>query len=261
MTMLAPERIPEQISGPFACAGCEGELEFDFTMAFQPIVDVAAGRVWGHEALVRGVNGEGAGAILAQVTPANRFAFDQRARVRAVELASRIGLPGVLSINFMPNAVYEPSRCLRTTLDAAERSGVPLELIMFEVTEDERVRDRGHLKRILATYREVGLRTAIDDFGAGFSGLNLLADFQPDVVKIDMDLTRGLEGDRARRAIVGAIVSLCRELAIDVVAEGIETADEMAALRDLGVTLMQGFLFARPAVEAAPAVRWPEAVA
>lgn len=249
MTMLAPER--------FACAGCEGGLGFDFTMAFQPIVDVAAGGVWGHEALVRGLGGEGAGAVLAQVTDASRFAFDQRARVKAVELAARMGLPGVLSINFMPNAVYEPQRCLRTTLDAAARTGLPVERIMFEVTEDERVRDRRHLRRILATYREVGLRTAIDDFGAGFSGLTLLADFQPDVVKVDMDLTRGIDRDRPRRAIVGAVVALCRDLAIDVIAEGVETADEMAALRNLGVTLMQGFLFARPALEAAPRPHWP----
>ncbi len=257
MSMLAPGRLP----GRFACSGCEGELGFDFTMAFQPIVDVAATRVWGHEALVRGLNGAGAGTVLAQVTDANRFAFDQRARVRAVELASRIGLPGLLSINFMPNAVYEPARCLRTTLDAAERTGFPVERIMFEVTEDERVRDRRHLKRILATYREFGLRTAIDDFGAGFSGLSLLADFQPDVVKIDMDLTRGIHGDRVRQAIVRTIVSVCRELAIEVIAEGLETADEMTALCDLGVGLMQGFLFARPAVEAAPEVWWPRTAA
>lgn len=98
-----------------------------------------------------------------------------------------------------------------------------------------------------------------DDSEAGFSGLNLVADFQPDVVKINMDLTCGIDGDRARQAIVRGIGGVCAELGIDVVAKGIETADEMTALRDLGVALMQSFLFARPAVEAGPAVQWPEA--
>ena len=251
MTTLAPERL--------ACAGCEGKLGFNFTMAFQPIVDVNTRSVWGHEALVRGLNGEGAGAILNQVTDVNRFAFDQRCRVKAVELASRMNLPGTLSINFLPNAVYEPQRCLRTTIDVAERMGFPLERIMFEVTEGERVADRRHLKNILETYRQSGLTTAIDDFGAGYAGLNLLAEFQPDVLKIDMDLTRGIDGDRIRRAIVRGIVGVCQELSINIIAEGIETADEMRALQDLGVRLMQGFLFARPAVEVAPLVQWPVA--
>lgn len=249
MTMLAPIR--------FACAGCQGELGFDFTMAFQPIVDVEARSVWGHEALVRGLRGEGAGAVLGRVTDENRFAFDQRCRVKAVELAADLDLPGTLSINFLPNAVYEPQRCLRTTIEAAERTGFPLERIMFEVTEGERVADRQHLRHILAAYRQCGLTTAIDDFGAGYAGLNLLAEFQPDIVKVDMDLTRGIDADPARRAIVRAVVGVCRELGIAVIAEGIETAGEMRALQDLGVTLMQGYLFARPVVGAVPDVRWP----
>lgn len=249
MTMLAPLRL--------TCAGCEGELGFDFTMAFQPIVDVAAGRVWGHEALVRGLDGAGAGAILAQVTDANRFAFDQRARVRAVELAARAALPGLLSINFMPNAVYEPAHCLRTTLDAARRTGMPLERIILEVTEGERVGDPGHLKRILETYKRSGLVTAIDDFGAGYAGLNLLADYQPDILKLDMELTRGIDTRRPRQAIVAAIVGVCRALAITPIAEGVETAGEMHTLRELGITLMQGYLFAKPQVGPLPAIAWP----
>ena len=91
-----------------------------------------------------------------------------------------------LSINFMPNAVYEPSRCLRTTLEAAHRTGFPIENIIFETTEDERVHDAEYLKKIFATYRKEGFKTAIDDFGAGYAGLNLLADYQPDIVKLDM---------------------------------------------------------------------------
>lgn len=240
------------------CAGCEGRLDADVTMAFQPIVDVASRTVWGHEALVRGLGDEGAGAVLARVPDANRLAFDQRCRVRAVEVAARIGLPGTLSVNFLPSAIYEPRRCLRSTLEAAERAGLSPDRLLFEVTEGERVGDRRHLKQVLAAYRTCGLRTAIDDFGAGYAGLSLLAEFQPDFIKVDMDLVRGIEADRARRVLVGAVVAACKELGVEVIAEGVETVDEMGALRDLGITLMQGYLFARPILAAQPVVLWPE---
>jgi EAL domain-containing protein (putative c-di-GMP-specific phosphodiesterase class I) len=159
----------------------------------------------------------------------------------------------MLSINFMPNAVYEPSRCLRATLEAALRTGFPVERIIFETTEDERV-DDAYLKQIFATYRAQGFKTAIDDFGAGYAGLNLLADFQPDIVKIDMALIRGIDRDRARQTIVGALAAVGQLLGIRVIAEGVEEAREALVLRHLGITLMQGYLFARPAFEALPRV-------
>jgi EAL domain-containing protein (putative c-di-GMP-specific phosphodiesterase class I) len=96
--------------------------------------------------------------------------------------------------------------------------------------------------------------TAIDDFGAGHSGLNLLAEFQPDIIKLDMALTRTIHLDRVRRAIVKSMVNLCADLGISVIAEGIEEIDEALALRDLGVRLMQGYCFARPATERLPAI-------
>ena len=240
------------------CAGCRSGLTFDFTMAFQPILDVASNEVFAHEALVRGLNGEGAATILGQVNEENRFAFDQHCRTKAVEMAADLRLPGRVSINFLPNAVYEPSHCLRTTLEAARRTGTPLDRIILEVTEGERIQDARHLKNVLETYKRSGLITAIDDFGAGYAGLNLLAEYQPDIIKLDMELVRGVDQDATRRAIVAGILGVCRALAIKPIAEGIETEAEMRTLRDLGIDLMQGYLFARPQLGAVPAVRWPE---
>ena len=97
--------------------------------------------------------------------------------------------------------------------------------------------------------------TAIHDFGAGHSGLNMLAEFVPDVVNLDMALTRNIHPDRVRQAIVRSIMSLCGELHISVIAEGIETMQEAVAARDLGIRLFQGFLFARPAIERLPSVQ------
>ena len=242
-------------SGPApGCNRCRdiAALDFSFSMAFQPIYDFAAADVWGWEALVRGVNGEGAFSVLSKVTDENRYAFDQQCRIRAIELAHSLGMPGRLSINFLPNAVYEPKACIRATVEAAARVGFPLERLQFEITEVEEVRADGHLRRIVDEYRAMGMGTAVDDFGAGYAGLNLLIRLQPDVLKLDMDLIRNIDKDRVRRIIVAHMVSLARELPCTLIAEGVETLEEARCLLDLGITLHQGYLYARPAFEATP---------
>ncbi|MDP4002333.1 EAL domain-containing protein [Methylobacterium sp. NEAU K] len=241
------------------CRACRAgnTLDFDFTMAFQPILDVGSGSVWAYEALVRGLNGEPAGTILSRVTDETRYQFDQAARVKAIELAGRLfprDSDTRLSINFMPNAVYEPNACIRASLEAARRVDFSHRRIMFEFTEQERFRDIEHVKRIVAAYRQQGFLTALDDFGAGFAGLNLLANFRPDLIKIDMELLRGIDSDPGRRAIVTGINDIARALGITVLAEGIETASELGALRSLGITLVQGYHFAKPRLEELPQV-------
>jgi len=235
------------------CEGCRDGAGFDlpFSMAFQPIVDVAAGTIFAHEALVRGIDGEGAYSVLSQVADDNRYAFDQQCRVKAIELATSLDLPrdgARLSINFMPNAVYEPRACIRLTLATARRTGFPLDRIIFEFTEDEKL-DTDHLLNILRTYRAMGFKTAIDDFGAGYAGLGLLSKFQPDIVKLDMELIRGIDRDPAKQKIVKSLLGLMSDLGIQTICEGVETQDELATLADLGATLIQGYVLGRPAFE------------
>jgi EAL domain-containing protein (putative c-di-GMP-specific phosphodiesterase class I) len=232
------------------------------TMAFQPIVDAGSRAVFAYEALVRGVAGEGASQVLSAVDWAGRHLFDQQCRLRALELAVQLGLQdseACLSINFVPNAVLDPVACTAAARASAEALGLPPERVIFEFTEGEPVEDPAHLGRIIRAYRDMGFRTAIDDFGAGYSGLTLLAKFQPDIVKLDMELIRGIDADRVRRTIVSSIRRMCDDLDIVLVAEGIETLGEYATLRDLGVSLLQGFLFARPQVQALPVPAWPKA--
>jgi EAL domain-containing protein (putative c-di-GMP-specific phosphodiesterase class I) len=223
-------------------------------MAFQPIVDVDTAEIYAYEALVRPPGGGRAADVLSRINESNRYRFDQACRVKAIELAAALEMSALLSINFLPNAVYQPAACLRKTFEAAERARFPVHHLMFEVTENEPSRDVGHLQAIFAEYRRHGMITAIDDFGAGHSGLNMLADFQPDVLKIDMALTRSIHTDHVRSCIAGAVIGLCRDLHISVIAEGVETLEEAAALRRLGVRLFQGYLFASPAIEALPTV-------
>lgn len=240
------------------CAGCRDEqpLGFDFAMAFQPIVDVTDGKVWGYEALVRGMGGESAWSILSQVTDENRYRFDQACRVKAIETAGTLfGRERYrLSINFLPNAVYEPSACIRTSLAAAEKVGFDREQLMFEFTENERMNDVGKVASIVEAYKRFGFITAIDDFGEGHSGLNLLAKLQPDVIKIDMNLIRNIDSDKIRQAIISGVVNIADELSITLLAEGIETRAEFEALKDLKIQLFQGFFFAKPALQALPPI-------
>jgi EAL domain-containing protein (putative c-di-GMP-specific phosphodiesterase class I) len=234
---------------------------FRFTMAFQPIVDVEASRVFAYEALVRGPEGQSAACILDQVNDANRYAFDQHCRVRAIKLASQLGLPRTgarLSINFMPGAVCSAASCIQLTLKTASECGIALNRLIFEITEAEKVRDPAYLRKIVTEYRRHGFKVALDDFGAGYCGLNLLADFPTDIIKLDMNLTRDLNRRPKALAIVRQMVELARTLGSTLIAEGIETLQEYGALRACGIRLMQGYFFAKPALEALPPFSLPE---
>jgi EAL domain-containing protein (putative c-di-GMP-specific phosphodiesterase class I) len=267
------------------CANCrDAKPAFPFTMAFQPVVDLERRRIDAYEALVRGPAGEGAGAVLGQLTPENRYAFDQACRVKAIEMATALGFNagGVpnrsapegsassvgalcrLNINFLPNAVYEPAACIRLTLDAARRTGFPLDRITFEIVEQEELSKEPHLKRIIEEYKRHGFQVALDDFATGYSGLARLAALRPDIVKLDRVMIQEIQRDPVRLAIVAAMVGLCREIGVKLVLEGVETAEEVEALRGIGARFMQGFYFAKPAFQALPgidAIRWPMSIA
>jgi EAL domain-containing protein (putative c-di-GMP-specific phosphodiesterase class I) len=237
---------------------------FPFSVAFQPIVDVVEQEVFAYEALVRGPNGESASSVLSQITEDNRYAFDQNCRVAAITDAVRLGLTNTtsrLSINFMPGAVYSPAACIKLTLETANRCNFPVDRLIFEITEGEAVQDRDHLRSIVHEYQSRGLKVAMDDFGSGYSGLSLLADLPVDYLKLDINLVRNLPQRPAALTIVKSIVALAAALGQDIVAEGIETPEEFLAVRDCGIHLMQGFLFASPGFEHLPNVTWPDQTA
>ena len=241
------------------CAGCADgtELPFEFRMAFQPIVDVSEHRIWGYEALVRGPNGESAHSVLSQLTDAQLYRFDQAARVMAIETAGRLFRDprARLSINFMPNAVYEPRACIQKSLEAARRANFPASNLMFEFTENERMSDPAHVENIVRAYKALGFWTALDDFGAGYAGLGLLARLQPNLIKIDMELLRDIHLSHPKQVIVSALAQIARELDITVLAEGVENEAELTSLRAAGIALFQGYHFAKPGLMSLPAVR------
>lgn len=233
------------------CQGCRSgaPLNIEFEFAFQPIVNVRDKSVYAYEALVRGPRGESADSVLSQITEKNRYQFDQACRVKAVKTAATLGMQTKLSINFLPNAVYEPAACIRSTFEACRTTGFSTEQIIFEVTEGEQIEDRPHLINIFESYRRFGFITAIDDFGAGYAGLNLLSEYQPNLVKLDMQLIRNIDKDRTKQAIVSGTVMTCHLIGCNIIAEGVETPGERDYLASIGIELMQGYLFGKPAFQ------------
>jgi EAL domain-containing protein (putative c-di-GMP-specific phosphodiesterase class I) len=229
-----------------------------FSFAFQPIVDTVAREVVAWEALIRGVWDEPAWQVFNQISPLHMHQFDQTARAAAVALAARLGIDRPLHLNFMPRSLESYPKSVLATIEAARQADLALDRLVLEVPESLIAENAAHFAGLLKEYRALGVRLAIDDFGAAHADLSLLADLQPDQIKLDMRLTRGIERPGARQAIVRAIRLGCFELGIDLVAEGVETIAEYSWLAEQNVRLFQGYLFARPAFEAFPAAHFPE---
>ena len=235
----------------------DSSLNFDFSFAFQPIVDVRAREIFSYEALIRGTSQEPARWVLENVLPEEMAAFDRKARNHAINLACRLGVDCHLNLNYMPQGHDSPAVSILMMLTEAGRHNFPIDRLVLEVTETGVIENPALFAELVNRYRASGLKVAIDDFGAGYSGLNLLVDLQPDQLKLDMKLVRGIDTHGPRQAIVRAIRQACDDLGIDVIAEGVETEQEYAWLVNEEIHLFQGFLFAKPGFESLPDVHFP----
>lgn len=253
MDMRLPTELAGEASRVSTLAGVPA-----FSYAFQPIVDVIAREVFSYEALIRGPANEPAFRVLESVPAHAKYPFDEASRIAAIAKAVELGLSCHLNLNILPRGLYLSDTSVTSTLAAAERHALPIDRVILEVTEGEVIADYAQLGRRLNEFRSMGLKVAIDDFGAGYSGLNMLADFQPDQIKIDMNLVRGIERHGPRQSIVRAVTQVCGDLGIDVIAEGVESLDEYAWFVEQGVRLFQGYLFAKPGFECLPQARFPD---
>jgi EAL domain-containing protein (putative c-di-GMP-specific phosphodiesterase class I) len=230
----------------------------DFSFAFQPIINVISGEIIAYEALVRGRDNQSAWSILEQVSPSYLQAFDQVLRLRAVRLAATLGIGCNINLNLMPSSLEESGNTIQATLDVAQQHNLSADRITMEITEQEMISDYTRFVHTIDAYRATGLKIAIDDFGAGYSGLNLLAEFQPDSIKLDMGLIRNIDTRGPRQAIVRGIIRTCTDLGIEIVAEGVETIGEYLWCREEGIEIFQGYLFARPGFEYFPLAVYPK---
>ncbi|MBC7925890.1 MAG: EAL domain-containing protein [Bryobacteraceae bacterium] len=218
---------------------------FDFH--FQPIVDVSSETIFAHEALVR-LPGRNGGEIVAEAVHRKRIhAFDSYCRQKAIRTAAtRRTIPDQrVFINFMPSSIYDPNHCLKTTMAAMELAGMHPEQVTFEVVESEEVASIPQLLRIRDFYRRRGFGFALDDCGTGSNTSEMVHAFRPDFIKLDKSLTSAATVESSRRELE-AMLALGERLHCRVIAEGIETVEQMERLQSCGVTLMQGWLFGRP---------------
>lgn len=224
------------------------EVRFDLAleqlwMAFQPIFD-ARGALFGVEALMRSREPSipHPGALLEAATHLGLLPLLGR-RVRSLSgaaLAKRPDIPA-LFVNLHPVDLLD----LDLVFDEAPLTRIASRVIL-EVTEREALASSSELTDRLARLRELGFRIAVDDIGAGYSGLTSFADLMPEVVKIDMSLVRSVHTSTVKQRTIGALCSLCHEVGALVVGEGVETADERACLISLGCDLLQGYLLGKP---------------
>jgi EAL domain-containing protein (putative c-di-GMP-specific phosphodiesterase class I) len=224
-----------------------------FAIAYQPIVNVPARRVAAYEALVRGPQGISYPELVAGMDRRTLRFFHHKAAEETISRAVALGLAerkASLTINILPDR--DPAALNAQSIrELAQFYGLPVNRIILEMTEDHHL-SLAELTELLGENRAAGFASAMDDFGAGYSGLTALVDCRPDVLKLDRALIRDIDHSAAREKIVGAFVKVCHALGMTLVAEGVETLAECRKLRTLGIKYMQGFFFSRPVVNALP---------
>lgn len=217
---------------------------------FQPIVCLSERRVLGYEALSRGPSNS------PLHSPLNLFAIARQAgrlaelevlcRETACRRFSELNLPGQLFLNVSPESLVEPDYPSGRTLQMLEMIGLAPSRVVIELTEQTPTEDFQLLYNALHHYRDMGFSIALDDLGAGYSSLRLWSELRPDYVKIDRHFIDGIHQDPLKREFVGSILQIARASRAQVIAEGIELAEELAVLGDMGVNLVQGYLLGRP---------------
>jgi EAL domain-containing protein (putative c-di-GMP-specific phosphodiesterase class I) len=240
-TLVDKERAPAAERRRTA-EGIRRVIEDGVTMVFQPICSLADARVVGFEALARFPSGPARTPdVWFQEAESVGLGIDLEIAAVAGALASFGLLPpdAYLSLNVSPETVVS-----NRFLEALERA--PPDRIVIEVTEHAPVRDYGRLDAALHVLRDRGARLAVDDAGSGFASLRHILDLRPDIIKLDLSLTRNIDTDRARRAMASALISFASVMEVAIVAEGIESHEELNALRALGVACGQGYLLGRP---------------
>lgn len=214
-------------------------------MAYQPIVRSSAQHVVAYEALLRcrepAVPHPGAFLDSARRMGATGK-LGRAIRAAVASSASSLSSDVALYVNLSAGDLQDDE-----IIDPSAPLSAHAGRVVLEITERAPLENVPDLRGRVAKLRELGYRIALDDLGAGYASLNSFALLEPDVVKIDMSLVRAVDTDATKRKLISTMISLCRELEIDVICEGVETTEERRALEALGCDLLQGYLFARPA--------------
>jgi len=232
-----------------------------FTIFFQPIVDTRGMQdthginVFAHECLIRVFADRpynGGEIIEAAFARGSVHLFDSYARRLSIRKAGQQFMPGSkVFINFMPSSIYDPAFCMASAMEEMSHTPLKPQDIVFEVVESEEVQDVKHLQKICDYYRKEGFGFALDDVGTGSNSLQMVCDLKPDYIKLDKSLISRV-ADPMYRGVIGKLAEFAAQFGLSTIAEGIETADTCEMLRRMGISLMQGYYFAKPAPQMRP---------
>lgn len=248
-----PEETPLSAQSEVVAKGA------DCSFAFQPIVDPFMQQIVSWEALIRTPEGDSP-AVYFQTLPRDAlYEADLKSKQVALSMASALGLhTQTLSLNLLPMTLVNVPNAVDFLLTVIEANGFVPEQIVVEFTESEAISRFDEFTHSVRQLKSAGISVTIDHFGAGFAGLQLLAQFQPDRIKINRDLIANVHKSGPRQAIVQAIIKCCASLEIQFCAVGVELAEEWMWLESAGISQFQGHLFASPRLGGIPAVSWPE---
>jgi len=216
---------------------------------YQPLVNVFERRVIGFEALTRMPNRQFPTPELLFKTAYENgalWAVERLCRKRALENVPKISSDQMLFLNLEPDSFHDPELRNDKFLKQLERAGLEPSRLVLELTEHAAVKDFVEMRQTLEAVRATGYRLAMDDVGSGYAGLQTIAEIRPDYLKVDMSLVRNLDRDPIKRELIETIRRFSDSTGITLVAEGVETREELETLASAGVRCAQGYLFAKP---------------
>ncbi|MFC3152505.1 GGDEF domain-containing protein [Litoribrevibacter euphylliae] len=227
---------------------CQGSIQ----SVFQPIVDIRKQLVLGYEALSRGPSDSplySAGVLFETAERAGlQQELERLCRNRAAQRFKALSVDGYLFVNISPQVLEPPVFDLDKLDRLMSELDVEATKVVLELSERYPATDMGQTLKALAMLKERGFKVAIDDLGAGYSGLKLWSEVKPDYVKIDRHFIRDIDTDLVKREFVASVVNLANGMGCQLVAEGVETESEYKTIHELGIPFCQGFYFGKPKV-------------
>ncbi len=220
---------------------------------FQPIVCMVSGEIIGYEALSRTIEStyfQSVEQLFGFARKSNLvWELEYLCRRKALQRFSELKIPGYLFLNVDPQVIYSDKFQQGFTWEFLKYYHINPNKIIFEITENTAIEDEKGFQQIINNYKEQGYKIAIDDTGVGYSGLKLLTMLHPQYIKISMDLVRDVDQDLVKQALMKALVTFSNSTGSQLIAEGIETVEELNCLQSLGVHCGQGYLIGKPSEE------------
>jgi EAL domain-containing protein (putative c-di-GMP-specific phosphodiesterase class I) len=225
-------------------------LAGEVSSVYEPIVDVATKTVFGYEALARGPQGSefhSPGALF-EAAEEQGFVFELDCLCRRSGLGGAVGLPSgtKLFLNVRPTTIYDPQFRPEALIRTLARTRLSPSEVVFEISEQESIQSFDAFREVRDEYGKLGFQIAIDDTGAGYASLQAVMELEPEYIKVDRAFCSGIDTDPARQAMLSALHSVAGKIGARIIAEGLDTLEELETLGRLGIPFGQGWLFGKP---------------